>query len=53
MEYDDSSPLQEPIPSDSFYTRRAYNCLFGSVTVCISLSYLIIITTQHETAAQP
>jgi len=32
VEYDDSSPLQEPIPSESFYTRRTYSSLFGSVS---------------------
>jgi hypothetical protein len=32
VEYDDSSLCQDPIPSESFYVRRAYTSLFGSVT---------------------
>ena len=42
VEYDDSSPLQEPIPSESFYVRRAYNSLFCSVSVCIFLAYQLL-----------
>jgi len=31
VNYDETSPLQEPIPADVFYSRRAFNSLFGSV----------------------
>ncbi|KAH9972550.1 hypothetical protein BGW80DRAFT_1313377 [Lactifluus volemus] len=31
MDYDEMSFQQEPIPAECFYTRRAYNSLFGSV----------------------
>ncbi|KAI9457520.1 hypothetical protein F5148DRAFT_1222356 [Russula earlei] len=31
VEFDETSSVQEPIPAECFYTRRAYNSLFGSV----------------------
>jgi len=31
VEFDEASSVQEPIPAECFYTRRAYNSLFGSV----------------------
>jgi hypothetical protein len=31
VDYDETAPLQEPISSECFYTRRTYNSLFGSV----------------------
>jgi hypothetical protein len=35
VDYDETAPLQEPISSECFYTRRTYNSLFGSVMVCM------------------
>jgi hypothetical protein len=40
MDYDEMSFQQEPIPAECFYTRRAYNSLFGSVKVCMILTLI-------------
>jgi hypothetical protein len=51
IEYDETSLMQEPISSDSFYTRRAYNSLFGSVAVCTII--LLSIFTPLNVRRQP
>jgi hypothetical protein len=37
IRYDETSPLQNPIPADCFYTRREYNSSHGFITVCMTL----------------
>jgi hypothetical protein len=50
MNYDEMSFEQEPIPAECFYTRRAYNSLFGSVKVCM---ILISIHLYHAEKTPP
>ena len=38
VNYNEMSLEQEPIPAECFYTRRAYNSLFGSLKVCMVLT---------------
>ena len=50
IDYDDTSSNQEPIPSECFYTRRSFNSLFGTLSVCRS-PYIDHYITQHAMVA--
>jgi hypothetical protein len=52
MDYDEMSFQQEPIPAECFYTRRAYNSLFGSVKVCMILTLIHLYHAKKGAASQ-
>jgi hypothetical protein len=52
MNYDEMSFEQESIPAESFFTRRAYNSLFGSVKVCLILTSTHLYLTEKAPAAK-